>query len=85
MYEIPRKLWFAGYVVLWGALWTTILCDVPLPASILLSVVWLAFATLTDPAPRDEPLRVSRTCDCERCERMRSRHTRRRTDTEKTL
>lgn len=80
MYFINRKLWFASYVAIWALVLAAFQTDQPTWVCIVLSVVVLSFIGFTDPAPRNDVETVRRDCACLRCERMRARHNRRRTD-----
>jgi hypothetical protein len=72
-------MWFTTYVVTWMILITIFATDQPMWVCILSSVLALGFVGFTDPAPR-VPATVRAGCGCFRCEDMRARHNRRRTD-----
>ncbi len=77
---LPWKLWFSLYAAAFVVLMTLGLSETPRWVWWSWAALYMLFAVVTDPAPRATPLRASRSCDCSRCERLRARHTRRRTD-----
>lgn len=79
-HEMHRTTWFVTYILVWLLTMAALILDAPYWVSALLGAALLAGSLATTPAPRNVAPRVSRTCGCARCDRMRARHTRRRTD-----
>jgi len=78
--ETHRTTWFVTYILVWLLTMAALILDAPYWVSALLGAALLAGSLTTTPAPRNTATKVSSACGCDRCDRMRARHTRRRTD-----
>lgn len=79
MFVFSRKLWFAGYVIIWAVLGVVYATDLPLWLSLTVCGLVLLYVGLTSPAQpiRDE---YRHGCGCRRCRKARGQHKRRATD-----